>query len=108
MKVISFKLERNKAEEAREILRGQKATLSSQIRKYVERVIDQNIPVSAELEGDRLVIITVKVPDELYQKISRFVEEKHVKRSALLRTAVYMFVEENKRAKNDLTPLNTT
>ncbi|MCG3109055.1 hypothetical protein L3N51_01345 [Metallosphaera sp. J1] len=108
MKVISFKVERNKAQEAWDILERQKTSLSSQIRKYVERIMDQNLPVSTELEKDRLVIITVKVPDELYQKIARFVEEKHVKRSALLRTAVYMFIEENKETKDDVATLSAT
>ncbi|QKR00120.1 hypothetical protein GWK48_06795 [Metallosphaera tengchongensis] len=100
MKVRSFKVEKSLAEQAWEIVRRRKTSLSSEIRKRVERIIDENIPIDDLISSSELTILTLKIPDDLDSKIEKYLTTAQVKRSELFRKAIRMMIEEEYESKD--------
>ncbi|MEL9970725.1 MAG: ribbon-helix-helix domain-containing protein [Metallosphaera sp.] len=106
MKVVSFKVEKVTAERAWNIIRRDKGRLSNAIRERVERIIKYNMPLVPTSREGKHVIITVKIPEELFQQIQKFIKERGVTQSELFRSALYLFIEDNKTKLDEINSLS--
>ncbi|WP_146208178.1 ribbon-helix-helix domain-containing protein [Metallosphaera hakonensis] len=96
MRVLSFKVEKGVAEEARGIVERQRTSLSSEIRKELEKIIREGVQFDSSIKGDKLVIITIKLPEDLYQEMISFIAKKGISQSEVLRGALNLFIQKNK------------
>ena len=45
-------------------------------------------------------ITTIRIPDEQYERVSKFLQEKEMKLSGLVRLGIKIIIEENERKTN--------
>jgi len=96
MKVNSFKVEKSKAEILWKFVESKGYSLSPLIRRKVEQILEQR-QVPRRLEGgEPLIVVTVKLPQELQERINSYIKEMGggYRKSDVLRTALYLIVEE--------------
>lgn len=96
MKVNSFKVEKSKAEVLWKFVESRGYSLSPLIRRKVEQILELRLPPRKLGVGEPLTVVTVKLPKDLQDKIDSYLKEMGGTfcKSDILRTALYMIVDE--------------